>query len=311
MQKRTLTLILLNTVLGSSFACAQEADQLILPPVPDSDDTRSDPPASKLMLDEQSISMALRLAESFEDTSDGRLVLRMRLTETATPAEAELLGLKASSLGDQLTEARAEFFRRQFGERAVYNPTFPILGPMVSIPVDSKALPEILTKVTTELPYIRTMSADYQLYDLSGSKAQAALTSQYPMIEVRTLSEPSQREQLRKAGMIVTEPRADMQCQIVVFSSSQLELLQSVSRELPSDSSEPGKALSLDKESDQVDCYVWYRKNDPKDVQKKVKEAGGDITESTDSRLMFRATMRQIQELRDSGLRIMIPEESR
>ena len=267
-------------------------------------------PFRKLEFDEASLNTALAIAARDQGRSGNPFTLIVQLQSVPTPEEAQ----KMQDFGQSLQEVRSTSLEAAFssreGRRALYNPNYPLLGEVLSIPVDPEDLEKWIVRIPREIPQAKKVRAEQNSYALQPSQLDNAGSGIHSSRIETVRRSDAMGEGLKGQPLCRTSGN---RLQILVQGGdSRLDTSVSSSPESELSSSERKsrrnplipKSVGSTNDADLSEWFIVLRGANTKDeIETKIQQFGGIVSSASSRQVAFRGNSDLVEKLRKAGLR--------
>lgn len=253
--------------------------------------------ASVNVIDEVSVTMGLRIASAFGDETDGRLVLDLQFPEAAHNVELISLGKEKS-----LTSLREKLLQERFGDRVVYDPDFPLRGPVASIRIKPSELQKTIKEITRTFPQVEQVSVRYQQIALTD--AELGKLPEFPLVKSFVIEASESWHGSEEAGVTLLSKQQSGLCQVLIDDEKGMSWI--VSQTSPQIRFEAAQILAADGKIQTInnlpEYSIWLRKTPKEQAKAAILQLDGQIEYESDRKITFRISPEQIAALQKAGL---------
>lgn len=267
-------------------------------------------PKSKLEFDEASLNTALAIAARDDDRDGNPFTLIVQLQSSPTPAETQKMQDSKQTLQEVRSKDLEEAFSTSEGRRALYNPNYPLLGEVLSIPVSPKDLEKWILRIPREIPQAIKVRAEQNSYALQPSQVNNA-DSAIRASRIETIRRSDAKGGSLKGHLLAATSGNRVQI-LVQGGDHQLDttLSNSSEREWPAGERKgrrkpliPSGAEPPDG-GDLSDWFVVVRgTNTTEETEDKIEQFGGVVSSASSRQVTFRGNSDLVEKLREAGLR--------
>lgn len=249
------------------------------------------------VIDEASVTMGLRIAAAFGDETDGRLVLDLQFPEAPHSFELESLGTEKS-----LTALREKRLQERFGDRVIYDPEFPLRGPVASIRVKPSELKKTMKEITRTFPQLLQASVRYQQIALTD--AELGKLPEFPVVKSFVMKDAESWQGAEKAGVTLLSKQQTGLCQVLIDDEKGMSWI--VSQTSPEIRQEGPEIIATKTEIQTINILpeysIWLRKTPKEQAKAAILQLDGHIEYESDRKITFRISPEQIAALQKAGL---------